>query len=132
MIKFQNDYKVGIAVIDAQHESFFDILNKLELALVKKDLRSLHTLLEELIKYTKYHFITEEIFLAELDPEINNTHKLLHTTIQNDFFNFKERISTSDNPLPIYAELFDTSKTYLIEHVSKEDCIIKQINKTYF
>lgn len=132
LIKFQNDYKVGIAVIDAQHESFFDILNKLESALMKKDLNSLNNNLNDLIKYTKYHFITEEVFLSELDTEIHEKHKALHYIIETDILKYKERVAVSDNPILVFTELFDTSKIYLIDHIINEDNIIKKINTVYF
>lgn len=131
MIKFNDNYKVGISVIDAQHENFFSILNQFEIAITEKNLYNLNSVLEELIKYTYYHFITEETFLSKLNSEENEHHKIVHYKIQNDLLKLKSRINDSDNPLPLFIELFNVSNDYLSEHIIDEIRTIKELNNIY-
>ncbi len=131
MIKFKDNYKTGIAVIDAQHEELFSMVNKLENALIEENIYLLNALLEELIRYTKYHFITEEVFLADIDYERLERHKALHRHMQSEVLEFKHRIESSENPIPVFLDLFDITKNWLIDHVLNEDCIIKEISHIY-
>lgn len=131
MIKFNDNYKTGIAVIDAQHQELFLIVNKLELALLEQNLYILNSILEDLIKYTKYHFITEEVFLADIDHDRFEKHKALHLNMRAEAIEFKHNVESSDNPLPMFMDLFDTVKNWLIDHVLNEDCIIKEISHLY-
>lgn len=131
MIKFKDNYKTGISVIDAQHEELFSIVNRFEAALIEKNIFLLNSLLEDLIKYTKYHFITEEVFLADIDYDRLERHKMLHRNMQAEALEFKNRLESSDNPLPVFLDLFDILKNWLIDHVLNEDCIIKEISHLY-
>lgn len=131
MIKFNDNYKTGIAVIDAQHQELFSIVNRLELALLEQNLYVLNSILEDLIKYTKYHFITEEVFLSDIDYDRFEKHKALHRKMQAEALEFKHNVESSDNQLPMFMDLFDTIKNWLIDHVLNEDCIIKEISHLY-
>lgn len=131
MIKFKDNYKTGIPVIDAQHQELFSIVNRLELGILEQNVTLLMSILDEIIKYTKYHFITEEVFLADIDYERLERHKALHRNMQAEAREFKHKVESSDNPLPLFVDLFDTLKNWLIDHVLNEDCIIKEISHLY-
>lgn len=131
MIKFKDNYKTGISVIDAQHQELFSIVNRLELGILEQNVTLLMSILDEIIKYTKYHFITEEVFLADIDYERLERHKALHRNMQAEALEFKNRLESSDNPLPVFLDLFDILKNWLIDHVLNEDCIIKEISHLY-
>lgn len=131
MIKFKDNYKTGIPVIDAQHQELFSIVNRLELGILEQNVTLLMSILDEIIKYTKYHFITEEVFLADIDYERLERHKALHRKMQAEAREFKHKVESSDNPLPLFVDLFDTLKNWLIDHVLNEDCIIKEISHLY-
>lgn len=131
MIKFKDNYKTGIPVIDAQHQELFSIVNRMEIGILEQNVTLLMSILDEIIKYTKYHFITEEVFLADIDYERLERHKALHRNMQAEVLEFKHRIESSENPLPLFVDLFDASKNWLIDHVLNEDCIIKEISHLY-
>lgn len=131
LIKFNDNYKVGISVIDAQHENFFSILNRFEVAIAEKNLCNLNSILDDIIKYTYYHFITEETFLSKLNSEVNENHKIIHYRIQNNILSLRSRINVSDNPLPLFIELFNISNDYLSEHIIDEIHTIKELNNLY-
>ncbi|MGL5255988.1 MAG: bacteriohemerythrin [Proteocatella sp.] len=131
MIKFKEEYKTGIAVIDEQHKEFFLIVNRLEVAIVKQDLSLMLSILDEFTKYTKYHFITEEVFLSDLEPHLFKRHKEIHDKIKKDVLELKTNIENSSDPLPLFVDLYDILKGWIIDHVLHEDCIIKEISHRY-
>lgn len=131
MIKFKDEYKTGIAVVDEQHKEFFELLNKLESAIVANDISLLITILDDFLKYTKYHFITEEVFMTDLEADVLKRHKEIHESIKKDFLELKIKIESSSNPLPLFVDLYDVLKSWLIDHILNEDCIIKEISHRY-
>ncbi|MGL5256998.1 MAG: hypothetical protein ACRC76_08160 [Proteocatella sp.] len=72
-----------------------------------------------------------EVFLSKLDSEMNEHHKISHHKIQNNMLNLKSRINVSDNPLPLFIELFNISNDYLAEHIINEIHTIKDLNNIY-
>lgn len=131
MIKFKDEYKTGIAVIDEQHKEFFLIVNRLESAIVKQDLSLMLSILDEFAKYTKYHFITEEVFLSDLEPHLFKRHKEIHDKIKKDVLELKANIEASSDPLPLFIDLYDILKGWIIDHVLNEDYIIREISHRY-
>lgn len=105
MIKFKDEYKIGISVIDEQHKEFFLIVNRLEAAIVKQDLSLMLSILDEFAKYTKYHFITEEVFLSDLELHLFKRHKEIHDKIKKDVLELKANIEASSDPLPLFIDL---------------------------
>lgn len=131
MIKFNDNYNTGIAVIDAQHKELFSIVNKFEIALRENNLSLLRSTFEELLKYSRYHFITEEVFLSDLEKAIFERHVSLHRNMQSDVIGFKDRIEKTDNPIPLFNDLFDLTKNWIIDHILNEDAVIKQISHKF-
>ena len=57
-------YLMGLIEQDSQHTYFFALLHKVELACEKHKEDSLSLLLEELLRYTEFHFASEEALMA--------------------------------------------------------------------
>lgn len=56
-------FSVQLAELDAQHEYFFSLLDQVEAASKVGARDRLPALLEELLRYTKYHFTSEEALM---------------------------------------------------------------------
>jgi hemerythrin len=82
MIKWQEEYRIGVQAIDEQHQRLFEIANrayqllKNELLLDKYD--HIITILEELRDYTVYHFSFEEKYMSSIGYKKFLSHKVLH------------------------------------------------------
>lgn len=86
-VVFDDQYKLGIPLVDYEHEKLFITINNIIDA--SKDV-SVNNLLfeiniEELIKYANFHFSSEEELMAEANYQELEAHKVEHD-------NFKERI----------------------------------------
>jgi len=57
-------YLLGLVEQDSQHTYFFALLQKVELACAKKNEDGLSLLLGELLRYTEFHFASEEALMA--------------------------------------------------------------------
>ena len=83
-VKYTDDYRVGVAEIDQQHERFFEIYNDFADHLAKPPGMTeaeVFSVFNELFMYTKYHFREEEWIMKTADyPDLRDhldQHQLL-------------------------------------------------------
>jgi hemerythrin-like metal-binding protein len=94
IIEWSNDLEVGHFEIDSQHRLFVGIINRItEKVEAGTEKEMVESLLVELLKYTEFHFCSEENFMIEHNyPELLN-HKREHedvlATLQNRVFSMK-------------------------------------------
>ncbi len=102
-IKWDEKYSVKVAELDDQHKQIIYLINKLSkvyrnslnegtLSTTVKELETQFYVLEELIKYTLYHFETEEKYMIKYQYPGYDFHKKEHEnltskvkSIKNDF-----------------------------------------------
>ena len=82
MIEWNSDYLTGVEDIDLQHQYFAKLINRIEAKITGIALAEGHSpLLTELVYYTRFHFLSEENLMTEVDyPEID-AHKRLHSDL---------------------------------------------------
>ncbi len=85
MLKWKQEFETGIAHLDEQHKHLFDIGNKAYLLLEDKldKYDEIVALIDELKKYTVYHFSTEEEYMKNIGHRKYFSHKVEH----EDFIN---------------------------------------------
>ena len=118
----EKKYKLGIPFIDEQHQQLFDIVDKLG-----DEKITIKNIIEELKKYTEYHFKTEEeyflsIGFIEADEHIH-LHEIFIETI-NYYQEFPEKLNK--------GKLNMFLRSWIKNHILHEDMkyIIKEkINK---
>jgi len=75
-IEWNDDYRITFAELDEQHRQLFDLINKMYEAMmagrsertmttVVHEMATMADVLEELMDYTSYHFLTEENYMVE-------------------------------------------------------------------
>lgn len=118
-------FLIGIKVIDEQHRQLFQIANKLNDEVL--DYALLSEIFIELIKYSEYHFKTEEIFWEKLNFEESIIHKKMHEKfieeLNNKILGFKIENSLSNQK----EELNLFIKNWLYDHILKEDVKLKEL-----
>lgn len=124
MIRWNDNYKIGIEEIDTQHKRFFDIadytFNLLKDNLIIDKYDRIIAILNELKDYTKYHFRTEEEFMEKIRYKKLLSHKVEH----KDFIRTLEEIDLSkiDQDQEGYTlELLDMILNWLSNHILKSD-----------
>ncbi|NGZ07446.1 MAG: hypothetical protein G8237_13945 [Magnetococcales bacterium] len=78
-------YETHNKIVDLQHKYFIELMNRLydELA-TTSDKKYQERLLDELISYAKFHFISEENILLKHLPQKFNHQKELHEILLQD------------------------------------------------
>lgn len=105
LIKWKEEYRVGVALIDQQHQKLFEIANRAynlladEWRIDKYD--DIIVILEELRDYALFHFSVEEEHMKKIGYQRFLSHKVEHD-------DFKEELNAVD----LY-KLDDDQETYL-------------------
>jgi len=111
---------VGIEQIDDQHKKLVEIVNKLNDAMVAGHGREvIGPTLNELIRYTQYHFSTEERLMAAHGYEHTAEHKAQHAKLLQDVGEFKTRFDSGNSMLSI--ELLRFLRDWLSGHILGSD-----------
>ena len=127
MVVWKEDYGIGIAAIDAQHQKLFEITNEIYM-LLNNDLLTdkydqIVAVIEELRNYTIEHFAAEEAYMQK----INYRKFLSHKAIHNDFIEKIEAVDLSkiDNEQNLYLkEILNFVTDWLISHILQTDKLI--------
>ena len=124
MLQWKEEYEVGVAEIDEQHQKLIDIANRVyelmrnELALDKYD--QIVEILQELKEYTVYHFHFEEGLMQKAKYKKRFSHKILH----QNFLAQVEAVDLSavdENQEAYLIQIMDFIANWLIEHIVGED-----------
>ena len=79
IITWESKYSVGVDAMDAQHQKWFGILNRLHDAMLSgkaKDVQQ--NILGEMVAYTRNHFEQEEAMLKSKGYPVLGAHQTLH------------------------------------------------------
>jgi hemerythrin len=91
LIKWDTSLSVNVEEIDNQHKKLLEILNKLYENIKNKNSDNiLKETLEELTKFTNYHFKTEEKYFDEFNYKLKDQHKKEHKKFIKKIKDFKE------------------------------------------
>ncbi len=118
--KWLPDYSVNIQAIDAQHKELVNILNRLFIAVSKREGDSaVAGILDSLMSYTQTHFALEESLMRQakypdLEPHIEEHRKLI---AKLDSLTKKYLLEEK----PIYFEMLSFLKSWLREHIQGVD-----------
>jgi hemerythrin len=82
LIEWDDRLKLGVAVVDRQHERLVGIINRLYQATVEQRAAEvISEIMDELIIYTATHFSMEEKYFAEFAYPDAEEHKLEHDAL---------------------------------------------------
>ena len=124
MLQWKEEYEVGVAEIDEQHQKLVAIANHVyelmrnDLALDKYD--QIVEILQELKEYTVYHFQYEEGLMQKAAYKKRFSHKILH----QEFLAQVEAVDLSavdENQEEYLIRIMDFIANWLIEHIVGED-----------
>lgn len=112
---WKDEYSVGVAMIDAQHQMFIGIINELYSAIMaKKEDDILDDIFNQLVAYTQFHFQTEERYFDEFDYEGAAEHKRAHQDLRDQIADLqKQESDIMKDPF----KLLDFLEDWLIDHI---------------
>jgi len=127
MIKWTDDYCLGVDLIDEQHQQLFEIANRIFSLLENEFIIDKHDkiieIIDELKNYTIYHFKSEEDYMQSIGYRRLLSQKVAH----NDFIEKMATIDIGqiDNGQNEYLRgILIFVVEWLVGHILKEDKLI--------
>jgi len=120
-------YSLGIEVVDEQHKVLVGIINELHDALKEGEgEKVLGRILRSMEDYAKFHFSTEEKYMAEFGFDGYAPHKAEHDIFRKKIPEFKE--SFDNGNIMIALELMRFLTDWLRKHI---DVVDRQFVKAF-
>ncbi len=124
MLKWKNEFEIGIETIDAQHKHLFEIANN-AFAVLKNEFQidkydKIIMILEDLKQYTKYHFKSEEDYMLSINYKDYITQKAEH----DNFIKIIDKVDLNhldENPDKQLEELLTFILKWVLEHIIDKD-----------
>ncbi len=118
--KWSPDYSVHIKTIDDQHKELVDILNRLFVAVSKREGdKVIAEILDALTSYTKTHFALEERLMRQAKYKDLDAHMEEHRKLLEKLDQLCKKHLIEEKP--IYFEMLSFLKTWLKEHIQGVD-----------
>ena len=119
---WKESYRIGIDLIDRQHEELFratdTLVRAIEANADKQTFRQTITFLKD---YTVRHFHDEEAYQASIHYSGMEDHKRAHRKFTGIILDYERRLVESDFDIRIVKDLAGTLTAWLIYHVADAD-----------
>ena len=134
-IKWENKFNTGYKRVDDQHKELVNILNKLNLLVMNKDIskedvaEELNNIIKDMVDYVAYHFSTEEAIMKAIDYSGFKSHVVKHRNFTNKVL---EEVNNYKNGKPIdIKDLIAFLRDWLFNHIVVEDKVfINEVKST--
>ena len=124
MIKWKEEYRVGVALIDQQHQKLFEIANRAynlladEWRIDKYD--DIIVILEELRDYALFHFSVEEEHMKKIGYQRFLSHKVEHDDFKKEL-NAVDLYKLDDDQETYLSNILSFVVTWIENHILKVD-----------
>lgn len=119
-VTWGSSFEIGIDIVDRQHRSLLDLINKLGTAMDEgRAQESMGTIMGELVDYTHYHFRTEEALLNRYGYEDTDEHKREHRIFTDQIEFYRDRVAAGSQT--VSEPLMDYLSGWLITHITVSD-----------
>ncbi|MBI2311888.1 MAG: hemerythrin family protein [Betaproteobacteria bacterium] len=120
IFEWSNELSVGVKEIDEQHKRLIDYINVLHDAVEAGENReSVEKLLDDLIKYTEFHFSTEERMMYQYLYVSRLAHKEGHEHLLFQVRQLQQDLHKQTTP--ITWGVLDFLKAWLLDHILHAD-----------
>ncbi|MDH4199480.1 MAG: bacteriohemerythrin [Spirochaetia bacterium] len=120
-ITWTNELALGIDEIDEQHKVLVEILNDVYEAVNSgtKDEKRLKKIVDGMLRYVNFHFVTEEMKMIKTNYGDYKTHKAQHDSFVEKAMEFQAAFREGSQTLP--EEMMSFLKDWLINHIQGTD-----------
>jgi hemerythrin-like metal-binding protein len=122
-IEWDEAWNIGHAKIDEQHQNWVKSFNRLEGAVLSDDAQRKEMMqkqtMEEIVRYTDYHFSTEESLMKEVDYPESASHWRLHKNFKNVLYEHSRNFL--EGKLILNTQILSLIRRWLVEHIQTED-----------
>ena len=128
--EFSDEYKTGIAIIDGEHQTLFEITGRvydiLKDGATEKDSESIIEILRELRQYTAEHFSDEEEYMRNVNYDGLDAQIRAHKTFIAELDGVDDK-EIRKNPQEYVKSLIEFLLGWLINHILKVDMKIPKM-----
>lgn len=129
MLIWKDEYSIGVKLIDEQHKYLFEIGNN-AYKLIKDNAgidkyADVVMIIDDLLRYTRFHFKTEEGYMIK----INYNEYLSHKEEHNEFIQKINEINleqVKENPQKIIEDILAFIFDWLLSHILLKDKLINE------
>ena len=124
LLSWSNEYAIGNAQIDGEHQELFRLINAFhDHWLAQHDAQAIAALLSRLIAYTEMHFQHEEAIMGEAGYPRLTEHQGQHEAMVDTIF--KLRLAFEQNNARLEMETMKFVKNWLLEHIVRNDYLFR-------
>jgi hemerythrin len=121
--KWDDSYKTGFELVDAQHQELFSVVNDLyDAILAGRDRELVGPTLEKLSRYTVEHFRAEEALMVETNYPALDKHRTQHWKLTKDVQDLRRKYESGEAVLSITLASFLAN--WLRRHIKEEDMLL--------
>lgn len=129
MFKWKEGFKLGISLIDKEHQKLFLIAQKALSYSGQNKLSHVKNTIKELYAYMKQHFENEEKYMENIGYPLYEEHKMLHQNIINQMNDFIKKLPQMKIE-EFERKLIEYMDIWLVNHIVYEDNKISQFKST--
>ena len=120
LISWSPKYSVNHPVMDAQHKQLIGLINELYSAMCQRRGKDvLQKILDELIKYTKVHFGSEEKLMRDMNYVEFAQHRHIHKILTQQVIRLQNKFK--EGKILLSIEVMEFLKNWLINHIQGTD-----------
>jgi hemerythrin-like metal-binding protein len=124
-IEWTEEYSVKVKEFDEQHKQLFELMIKFDDAIKQEGLRArCENIIEEMNKYTVYHFRAEEKYFNKLKYPQSKEHKKKHDEYKVLAVQYKKQLNSTiadDDLLDFAYKILDFLEDWWVHHILHED-----------
>ena len=119
-IDWEDGFSVHHDEMDKHHQKLIELINDIHTSILENRVQNeAQVVLNELYKYTKYHFAAEEKLIASHDPQAFPDHQKSHEYLTGRVKELCDKFY-SDADFNVF-ELLGFLRTWLVQHIIQED-----------
>ncbi len=118
MMEWNENYNIGIDVIDNQHRQILDYINALESIRGSGERDKIREVLNDLIDYTQSHFSFEENLLEQVHYQYLPSHKGIHQLFVKRLNDYRQKFELGES---VENDLHRLLSKWLINHIQHDD-----------
>ena len=120
LIQWSDKYSVNNFLIDSQHKRLVSMINLMHESMKEgKGKETLQKILNDLVGYTKEHFLTEEAMMKKANYPGYAAHKTEHDKLTEKAVDLQK--SYADGKAPLTMDVLNFLKNWLTNHIEGTD-----------
>ena len=119
VIQWTAELSVSHEVIDLQHQELIGFLARLQDSIISGDAALTDKLLDDLVRYTRWHFAEEEVLMRDSKYPHYLDHIMRHESLLEEIDQLKRSIEAGRTPVSLALLGFLT--VWLMEHIKTSD-----------